>query len=66
MNNIDLQSQIKAVVSSLDREFKSPVSVAFANCDGSFSDFSSELRSQLWENPDLPVDDILSRIGDFV
>ena len=62
MISAELQFQIRHVIFNLDREYKVPVSDAFANCDGSYDSFVNELNSQAWEYPELPVEHILSKI----
>lgn len=58
-----LKFQLHNVMSSIDREFRIPVSVAFKQSDGTFDSFAKELSAQTWDHPTLPVQEILDKIS---
>jgi hypothetical protein len=47
----------------IEREFRVPVSVAFKQSDGTFLSFQQELSAQVWDHPDLPVQEILDKLA---
>ena len=55
-------STIFEVIRSLDIEFRSPVTEAWYMAAGDLEMFENELKSLVWEIPDLPVRHILDRL----
>lgn len=58
-----LKFQLHEIMSSIDREFRIPVSVAFKQSDGTFDSFAQELSAQTWDHPAIPVQEILDKIS---
>lgn len=64
MNNFDrLNARIIAVITKIDPEYRMPVMVAARNSDGTWLSFQMELSSQAWDNPGLPVQDIIDSLS---
>lgn len=60
MNKFD--QQFTKLIGSMDREWRLPVAEAFRDSDGTVSGFEQELRAQIWDHPDLPVEDIMHQL----
>lgn len=60
MNALDIR--IKHMINDIDPEFRIPVLNALKYSDGTVVSFSEELVGQVWENPELPVQDILDKL----
>jgi hypothetical protein len=58
----NLKIRVSNVVKTLAVEFRVPVINAANVCDGTIESFTSEMQSQVWDCPELPVDDIVGRI----
>jgi hypothetical protein len=61
--NDALIARISAVINKLEPEFRSPVTNAARDCDGTYLGFCSELSSQAWDYPELPVEDIQDQVA---
>ena len=61
MNALDIR--IGMVINSLDPEFRIPVVNALRASDGTVLSFQQELSAQVWDNPGLPVQEIMDRIA---
>jgi hypothetical protein len=61
MNALDIR--INQMINSLEPEFRIPVVNALRSSDGSLLSFQQELSAQVWDTPDLPVQDILDRVA---
>lgn len=60
MSNLKLR--ISNVVKTLPVEFRVPVINAANVCDGTTESFASEMRSQVWDCPELPVNEIVEQV----
>ena len=58
-----LSVRINQMVNSLEPEFRVPVVNALRASDGTYLSFQEELAAQVWDNPTLPVQDILDRVA---
>jgi predicted metal-dependent peptidase len=58
-----LDISINQMINSLEPEFRIPVVNALRSSDGSLLSFQQELSAQVWDTPDLPVQDILDRVA---
>lgn len=58
-----LKFRLHELINNLDMEYRVPVSVAFKQSDGTFLSFAEELSAMTWDYPDLPVQNILDRVG---
>ena len=56
---IDLSLAVTQAMPRIDREYRASVYDAFRNSDGTMPSFQTELSAMVWENPELPVQDIL-------
>lgn len=54
--------RINLMINQLDPEFRVPVVNALHLSDGTMLGFQQELAAQSWDNPDLPVADIMDSI----
>lgn len=54
--------QINRLINSLEPEFRIPVVNALRRSDGSVIGFQQELAAQVWDMPELPVQDIIDRL----
>jgi len=61
MNALDIR--INIMLNSLDPEFRIPVVNALRASDGTLLSFQQELSAQVWDTPELPVQDIMDRIA---
>lgn len=61
MNALDIR--INMMLNSLDPEFRIPVVNALRASDGTLLSFQQELSAQVWDTPELPVQDIMDRIA---
>lgn len=61
MNALDIR--IGMVINSLDPEFRIPVVNALRASDGTVLSFQQELSAQVWDNPGLPVQEIMDCIA---
>ena len=61
MNALDIR--INIMLNSLDPEFRIPVVNALRASDGTLLSFHQELSAQVWDTPELPVQDIMDRIA---
>lgn len=61
--NDALNARICAVINNLAPEFRSPVTNAARNCDGTYLGFCSELSSAAWDYPELPIEDIQDQVA---
>ncbi len=52
---------IKDRINQLPSEYRTAVLTAWQLAQGSYDLFRSELESAAWENPDLPVEQILEK-----
>lgn len=59
----DLKIRVGNVVKTLPMEFRVPVINAANVCDGTLASFSSEMQSQVWDCPELPVDEIVEQVS---
>lgn len=59
----DLKIRIGNVVSALPAEFRIPVINAANVCDGSIESFCTEMQSQVWDYPELPVEEIIQQVN---
>lgn len=60
MNSLSVR--INHMINRIDPEFRIPVLNALRSSDGTYLSFHSELVSQTWDNPTLPVEDIIEEI----
>lgn len=58
----NFKQSIARVINEVPREFKAPVMQAFDNSDGTYLNFEQELTAQVWDHPELPIQDILDRL----
>jgi hypothetical protein len=58
-----LDIRINTIINALDPEHRIPVVNALRLSDGTLLSFQQELTAQVWETPDLPVQDILDRVA---
>jgi len=58
-----LNERILVVQDRIPREFRKAVSVAAGFSDGTVLSFEQELSSQVWDYPELPVQDIMDLIA---
>lgn len=61
MNALDIR--INQMINSLEPEFRIPVVNALRTSDGTFLSFQQELAAQVWDTPELPVQDILDKVA---
>lgn len=61
MNALDIR--VGRVINDIEPEFRIPVINAVKSSDGTFLSFQEELASQVWDMPNLPVQDILDRVA---
>lgn len=57
-----LSIRINNVINRIEPEHRIPVMNALRSSDGTYLSFHSELVSQTWDNPSLPVEDIIEEI----
>jgi hypothetical protein len=50
------------MINRIDPDYRIPVMNALRSSDGTYLSFHSELVSQTWDNPSLPVEDIIEEI----
>lgn len=53
---------VKALINSLEPEYRIPVQQAFKASDGTVLSFQQELSAMSWDYPRLPVQDIVDRM----
>jgi hypothetical protein len=58
-----LDVRINTMINSLEPEYRISVVNALRLSDGTLLSFQQELTAQVWETPDLPVQDILDRVA---
>ena len=58
-----IDARVSAVINSVDREFRVPVMEAARLSDGTLLSFQQELSAQVWDYPELNVEDILTRVS---
>jgi hypothetical protein len=58
-----LAIRINKIINSLEPECRIPVVQALRTSDGTFLSFQQELAAHSWENPNLPVQDILDSVA---
>jgi hypothetical protein len=58
-----LDGRVSAVINTIDPEYRMTVIAALKASDGTVLSFQQELAAQVWDNPDLPVQDILDKIA---
>lgn len=58
-----LDIRINQMINSLEPEFRIPVINAVRSSDGTLLSFSEELAAQVWDTPELPVQDILDKVA---
>lgn len=63
MNANQVASAVGRVINDLDPEFRISVVTALNVSDGTLDSFKQELESATWDVPNLPVEDIMYRIG---
>lgn len=61
MNALDIR--INRMINDLEPEFRIPVVNALRTSDGTFLSFQQELAAQVWDTPELPVQDILDKVA---
>lgn len=61
MNALDIR--INRMINSLEPEFRIPVVNALRASDGTLLSFQQELSAQVWDTPELPVQDILDLVA---
>jgi len=61
---MQFREHLNQVINSLDREHRIPVSQALSQCDGTPASFEQELQAQVWEHPDLPLEQIMQQVVD--
>jgi len=57
-----LDGRIAAVINHVDPEHRMAVIAALMASDGTVLSFQEELSAQVWDNPTLPVQDLLDKI----
>jgi hypothetical protein len=60
MNSLPIK--IGNVINSIDPEFRIPIMNALSCSDGTYLSFHSELISQQWDYPELPIEKIIDDI----
>jgi len=58
-----LDIRISSVINTIDCEFRMPVINALKASDGTLLSFQEELTAQTWDNPELPVLEIMDKIA---
>jgi hypothetical protein len=58
-----LDIRINQMINTLEPEFRIPVVNALRSSAGTLISFQQELSAQVWDTPDLPVQDILDRVA---
>lgn len=58
-----LDIRISQMINLLDPEFRIPVITALRSSDGSVVSFQQELAAQVWDMPELPVQEILDKLA---
>ncbi len=58
-----LDIRINQMINSLEPEFRIPVVNALRSSDGTLLSFQQELSAQVWDTPELPVQDIMDRVA---
>lgn len=58
-----LDVRINMIINNLDPEFRIPVINAVRSSDGTLLSFQEELAAQVWDMPELPVQDILDKVA---
>lgn len=58
-----LDIRINKMINDLEPEYRMPVVNALRNSDGTLLSFQQELSAQVWDTPDLPVQDILDKVA---
>lgn len=61
MNALDIR--INRMINSLEPEFRIPVVNALRSSDGTLLSFQQELAAQVWDTPELPVQDIIDLVA---
>lgn len=61
MNALDVR--INRMINALEPEFRIPVVNALRSSDGTLLSFQQELSAQVWDMPELPVQDIVDLIA---
>lgn len=56
------REHLSQIVSQLAPEHRVPVADALRASDGTVIGFQQELEAQVWDHPDLPVEQILHRV----
>ena len=57
-----LDGRVSAVINSIDPEHRKAVISALKASDGTVLSFQQELAAQIWDTPELPVQDLLDKI----
>ena len=57
-----LDGRIAAVINTIEPEFRISIVNALQASDGTVLSFQQELAAQIWDTPDLPVQEILDKI----
>jgi hypothetical protein len=57
-----LDGRIASTINSIDPEHRMSVITALNASDGTVLSFQQELAAQIWDNPSLPVQEILDKI----
>lgn len=60
MNSLSVR--IKSVINNIPSEYRVSVLNALQSSDGTYLSFHSELMGQTWDNPELPVEEIMEEI----
>jgi hypothetical protein len=60
MNSLSIR--INNVINNVEPEFRIPILNALTCSDGTYLSFHSELVSQTWDHPELPIDTIINEI----
>jgi hypothetical protein len=58
----DLSVRVNILINKIEPEHRIPVLNAMSSSDGTYLSFHSELVSQRWDYPELPVESIIDEI----
>ena len=57
-----LSTRVKTMINKINPEYRIPLLNALQSSDGTYLSFHSELISQQWDYPDLPIEKIIDDI----
>jgi hypothetical protein len=63
MSTGSLDGRVAVMINSIDPEFRISIINALKASDGTVLSFQEELNAQVWDMPELPVQDIMEKIA---